>query len=150
MNVNQITEWVQNASPGDSTIYWGIVEKIGKQETTRPPSFFIIAGPVMSTRIGPPEGEMLSRTGDSPVFSWVAGTCNEKYRLLFSRDPNFQVPQFKIPGKGQIKTPSFQVKGKQWKNKVAKEAGTVYWRILSIDPLKREVLSQIYSIETTP
>jgi hypothetical protein len=42
------------------------------------------------------------------------------------------------------------VKPKQWKRKVAKEDGLVYWRILAIDRIKRETTSEIYSIEITP
>ena len=87
-----------------------------------------------------------------PTLSWDAGMCNGGFWLEFSRNPDFSPVVFRIPGKRKITetfyNPNFRG---EWANRIVPDGGgTVYWRVIGFDPVKREARSAGYSMEIEP
>jgi hypothetical protein len=134
----------------DTTFYWAVLERNG---TLRQPSSFIVPAPVSPTLTGPTDGAIFTRDEmPPPQLSWDAGMCNESFWLEFSRNPDFSPVVFRLPGKRKILQefydPAFR---SEWRNRIVPDGGgTVYWRVVGFDRVKREARSMAYSMEIEP
>jgi len=133
---------------GTGVVYWRIIGKLGEASVGRT---LLIAPAASALAQSPVDGASLPDT--SPVtFTWSLDH-NKKVQVEFSSTSDFssgvQVSSKSgQPGKTWIKGSAWTPPNGKW-HKIVALGGTIYWRIHSMDAMRRETYSPVYVLHLT-